>query len=155
MPTASAAAPAIAGAPGPWAPAQGQVRGAPGGRAVLGGCSARLTPVPPLPQYYDDTYPSVKEQKAFEKNIFNKTHRTDSTAWWGGTASRVGWGTGGHCQAWCLAAEGVGGDRGPWPGPHPPGPVQGVYKRHLTPFYQPPQARLRCSRASPWSTRAA
>lgn len=29
-------------------------------------------------QYYDDTYPSVKEQKAFEKNIFNKTHRTDS-----------------------------------------------------------------------------
>lgn len=29
-------------------------------------------------QYYDDTYPTVKEQKAFEKNIFNKTHRTDS-----------------------------------------------------------------------------
>lgn len=29
-------------------------------------------------QYYDDTYPSAKEQKAFEKNIFNKTHRTDS-----------------------------------------------------------------------------
>uniref|UniRef100_A0A8C0T867 Coatomer subunit zeta n=1 Tax=Canis lupus familiaris TaxID=9615 RepID=A0A8C0T867_CANLF len=29
-------------------------------------------------KYYDDTYPSVKEQKAFEKNIFNKTHRTDS-----------------------------------------------------------------------------
>uniref|UniRef100_A0A5F9C9U6 Coatomer subunit zeta n=1 Tax=Oryctolagus cuniculus TaxID=9986 RepID=A0A5F9C9U6_RABIT len=28
--------------------------------------------------YYDDTYPSAKEQKAFEKNIFNKTHRTDS-----------------------------------------------------------------------------
>ncbi|XP_010071908.1 PREDICTED: coatomer subunit zeta-1, partial [Pterocles gutturalis] len=28
--------------------------------------------------YYDDTYPSVKEQKTFEKNIFNKTHRTDS-----------------------------------------------------------------------------
>ncbi|XP_073519229.1 coatomer subunit zeta-1 isoform X2 [Phyllobates terribilis] len=28
--------------------------------------------------YYDETYPSVKEQKAFEKNIFNKTHRTDS-----------------------------------------------------------------------------
>ncbi|XP_032461903.1 coatomer subunit zeta-1-like [Phocoena sinus] len=23
-------------------------------------------------------YPSIKEQKAFEKNIFNKTHRTDS-----------------------------------------------------------------------------
>lgn len=32
----------------------------------------------PSGQYYDDTYPSVKEQKAFEKNIFNKTHRTDS-----------------------------------------------------------------------------
>lgn len=32
----------------------------------------------PSNQYYDDTYPSVKEQKAFEKNIFNKTHRTDS-----------------------------------------------------------------------------
>ncbi|XP_011884448.1 PREDICTED: coatomer subunit zeta-1 [Cercocebus atys] len=29
-------------------------------------------------KYYDDTYPSVKEQKAFEKNIFNKTHRIDS-----------------------------------------------------------------------------
>uniref|UniRef100_A0A673HSM7 Coatomer subunit zeta n=1 Tax=Sinocyclocheilus rhinocerous TaxID=307959 RepID=A0A673HSM7_9TELE len=29
-------------------------------------------------EYYDDTYPTVKEQKAFEKNIFNKTHRTDS-----------------------------------------------------------------------------
>nr|XP_059886975.1 coatomer subunit zeta-1-like [Delphinus delphis] len=29
-------------------------------------------------QYYYDTYPSIKEQKAFEKNIFNKTHRTDS-----------------------------------------------------------------------------
>ncbi|XP_041038394.1 coatomer subunit zeta-1-like [Carcharodon carcharias] len=31
-----------------------------------------------LAKYYDNTYPSVKEQKAFEKNIFNKTHRTDS-----------------------------------------------------------------------------
>ncbi|XP_067097193.1 coatomer subunit zeta-1-like [Osmerus mordax] len=29
-------------------------------------------------KYYDETYPSVKEQKAFEKNIFNKTQRTDS-----------------------------------------------------------------------------
>ncbi|XP_034275020.1 coatomer subunit zeta-1 isoform X2 [Pantherophis guttatus] len=29
-------------------------------------------------KYYDDTYPTVKEQKAFEKNIFGKTHRTDS-----------------------------------------------------------------------------
>lgn len=37
-------------------------------------------PQPPLsPQYYDDTYPGAKEQKAFEKNIFAKTHRTDST----------------------------------------------------------------------------
>ncbi|XP_072927324.1 coatomer subunit zeta-1 isoform X2 [Hemitrygon akajei] len=31
-----------------------------------------------LAKYYDNTYPTVKEQKAFEKNIFNKTHRTDS-----------------------------------------------------------------------------
>ncbi|XP_072106942.1 coatomer subunit zeta-1 [Mobula birostris] len=31
-----------------------------------------------LAKYYDSTYPTVKEQKAFEKNIFNKTHRTDS-----------------------------------------------------------------------------
>uniref|UniRef100_A0A4W3HC49 Coatomer subunit zeta n=1 Tax=Callorhinchus milii TaxID=7868 RepID=A0A4W3HC49_CALMI len=29
-------------------------------------------------KYYDETYPSVKEQKVLEKNIFNKTHRTDS-----------------------------------------------------------------------------
>ncbi|NXX42325.1 COPZ1 protein, partial [Tricholaema leucomelas] len=29
-------------------------------------------------KYYDETYPSAKEQKAFEKNIFNKTHRSDS-----------------------------------------------------------------------------
>ncbi|XP_041259852.1 coatomer subunit zeta-1 [Onychostruthus taczanowskii] len=29
-------------------------------------------------KYYDDTYPSVKEQRAFEKNIFSKTHRSDS-----------------------------------------------------------------------------
>jgi hypothetical protein len=26
-------------------------------------------------QYYDDTYPTAKEQKAFEKNLFAKTHR--------------------------------------------------------------------------------
>ena len=26
-------------------------------------------------QYYDDTYPSAKEQKVFEKNLFGKTHR--------------------------------------------------------------------------------
>ncbi|GCB86349.1 hypothetical protein scyTo_0027024 [Scyliorhinus torazame] len=30
-----------------------------------------------LAKYYDNPYPSVKEQNAFEKNIFNKTHRTD------------------------------------------------------------------------------
>ncbi|XP_043942614.1 coatomer subunit zeta-1-like [Protopterus annectens] len=29
-------------------------------------------------KYCDDKYPTVKEQKAFKKNIFNKTHRTDS-----------------------------------------------------------------------------
>ena len=28
-------------------------------------------------QYYDDTYPTVKEQKEFEKNLFNKTSRVN------------------------------------------------------------------------------
>ncbi|XP_067825460.1 coatomer subunit zeta-1-like isoform X2 [Heptranchias perlo] len=28
-------------------------------------------------KYYDDTYPSTKEQRSFEKNIFNKTHKND------------------------------------------------------------------------------
>ena len=50
-------------------------------------------PMSPLSlQYYDDTYPSVKEQKAFEKNIFNKTHRTDSECPGDG-----GWGGAVHC----------------------------------------------------------
>ncbi|CAK8696918.1 coatomer subunit zeta-1-like [Clavelina lepadiformis] len=31
-----------------------------------------------LAKYYDDTYPTVREQKAFEKNLFNKTHKSDS-----------------------------------------------------------------------------
>ncbi|XP_077632929.1 coatomer subunit zeta-2 isoform X4 [Crocuta crocuta] len=36
-------------------------------------------------QYYDDTFPSSKEQMAFEKNVFNKTSRTDSEiAFFGG-----------------------------------------------------------------------
>jgi len=29
-------------------------------------------------QYYDDTFPSTKEQKAFERNLFNKTHRANA-----------------------------------------------------------------------------
>lgn len=30
-------------------------------------------------QYYDlELYPSIKEQKNFEKNVFNKTHKADS-----------------------------------------------------------------------------
>lgn len=30
-------------------------------------------------QYYDtELYPSMKEQKNFEKNVFNKTHKADS-----------------------------------------------------------------------------
>ncbi|XP_055512886.1 coatomer subunit zeta-1-like [Leucoraja erinacea] len=29
-------------------------------------------------KYYDGTYPSTKEQKSFEKNIFSKTHKNDS-----------------------------------------------------------------------------
>ncbi|XP_032890869.1 coatomer subunit zeta-2 [Amblyraja radiata] len=32
----------------------------------------------PLAKYYDGTYPSTKEQKNFEKNIFSKTHKNDS-----------------------------------------------------------------------------
>ncbi|XP_036196768.1 coatomer subunit zeta-2 isoform X1 [Myotis myotis] len=38
-----------------------------------------------LAKYYDDTFPSMKEQMAFEKNVFNKTNRTDSEiAFFGG-----------------------------------------------------------------------
>eukprot|EP00048_Salpingoeca_helianthica_P015070 m.224883 g.224883 ORF g.224883 m.224883 type:complete len:179 (+) comp16572_c0_seq1:86-622(+) len=29
-------------------------------------------------KYFDETYPSVKEQKIFEKNLFQKTHRANS-----------------------------------------------------------------------------
>ncbi|KAG1681223.1 Coatomer subunit zeta-1 [Nymphon striatum] len=29
-------------------------------------------------KYYDDTFPSPKEQKAFEKNLFSKTHRANA-----------------------------------------------------------------------------
>jgi len=29
-------------------------------------------------KYYDDTYPTLREQKLFEKNVFNKTHKSDS-----------------------------------------------------------------------------
>ncbi|XP_070174629.1 coatomer subunit zeta-1-like isoform X2 [Littorina saxatilis] len=31
-----------------------------------------------LAKYYDDTFPTAKEQKAFEKNLFNKTHRANA-----------------------------------------------------------------------------
>nr|XP_020641293.1 coatomer subunit zeta-2 isoform X2 [Pogona vitticeps] len=31
-----------------------------------------------LAKYYDDTFPSIKEQKSFERNVFNKTYKTDS-----------------------------------------------------------------------------
>ncbi|KAH9398311.1 Coatomer subunit zeta-1 [Tyrophagus putrescentiae] len=31
-----------------------------------------------LAKYYDDTFSSVKEQKAFERNLFNKTHRANA-----------------------------------------------------------------------------
>ena len=31
-----------------------------------------------LARYYDDTYPTAKEQKAFEKNTFTKTKKSDS-----------------------------------------------------------------------------
>ncbi|XP_020626167.1 coatomer subunit zeta-1-like [Orbicella faveolata] len=29
-------------------------------------------------KYYDDTYPTTKEQKEFEKNLFSKTHRANA-----------------------------------------------------------------------------
>ncbi|XP_069490733.1 coatomer subunit zeta-2 isoform X1 [Ambystoma mexicanum] len=31
-----------------------------------------------LAKYYDDSFPSTKEQTAFEKKVFNKTYKTDS-----------------------------------------------------------------------------
>ncbi|ESP02981.1 hypothetical protein LOTGIDRAFT_156936 [Lottia gigantea] len=31
-----------------------------------------------LAKYYDDTFPTAKEQKNFEKNLFNKTHRANA-----------------------------------------------------------------------------
>ncbi|ELU00183.1 hypothetical protein CAPTEDRAFT_169846 [Capitella teleta] len=31
-----------------------------------------------IAKYYDDTYPTAKEQKAFEKNLFSKTHRANA-----------------------------------------------------------------------------
>uniref|UniRef100_A0A8C8YZB2 Coatomer subunit zeta n=1 Tax=Prolemur simus TaxID=1328070 RepID=A0A8C8YZB2_PROSS len=38
-----------------------------------------------FPHYYDDTFPSTKEQMVFEKNVFNKTSRTESEiAFFGG-----------------------------------------------------------------------
>ncbi|XP_055243710.1 coatomer subunit zeta-2 isoform X2 [Gorilla gorilla gorilla] len=38
-----------------------------------------------LAKYYDDTFPSMKEQMVFEKNVFNKTSRTESEiAFFGG-----------------------------------------------------------------------
>ncbi|XP_012892281.1 PREDICTED: coatomer subunit zeta-2 [Dipodomys ordii] len=39
-----------------------------------------------LAKYYDDMFPSIKEQMNFEKNVFNKTSRTESEiAFFGGT----------------------------------------------------------------------
>lgn len=37
-----------------------------------------LTADPCCFQYYDDTFATVKEQKAFERNLFNKTHRANA-----------------------------------------------------------------------------
>lgn len=31
-----------------------------------------------IARYYDDQFPTAKEQKQFEKNLFNKTHRANS-----------------------------------------------------------------------------
>ncbi|XP_031557045.1 coatomer subunit zeta-1-like [Actinia tenebrosa] len=43
------------------------------GIAILDNDGARV-----LAKYYDDTYPTAKEQKEFEKNLFNKTHRANA-----------------------------------------------------------------------------
>lgn len=34
---------------------------------------------PLFPQYYDEAYPTVKEQRTFEKSLFEKTSRTNGT----------------------------------------------------------------------------
>ncbi|XP_071825253.1 coatomer subunit zeta-1-like isoform X2 [Apostichopus japonicus] len=31
-----------------------------------------------ISKFYDDTFPTVKEQKEFEKNLFNKTHKANA-----------------------------------------------------------------------------
>ncbi|KAK6182895.1 hypothetical protein SNE40_010477 [Patella caerulea] len=31
-----------------------------------------------MAKYYDETFPTAKEQKVFEKNLFNKTHRANA-----------------------------------------------------------------------------
>lgn len=89
--------------------------------------------VPLSPQYYDDTYPSAKEQKAFEKNIFNKTHRTDSACFGDGDV-RVPW-AGTATPPWGQRGRGEGSHGG---------------DTRLS-----PQVRSRCWRVSPSSTRAA
>ncbi|MXQ93175.1 hypothetical protein E5288_WYG003562 [Bos mutus] len=55
------------------------------GRWPEDGLLGSADPVEPMTRYYDDTFPSMKEQMAFEKNVFNKTSRTDSEiAFFGG-----------------------------------------------------------------------
>lgn len=51
-----------------------------------------------LLQYYDETFPTAKEQKAFEKNLFNKTHRAngmDRLLHRAKQITKKGWGKGG------------------------------------------------------------
>lgn len=51
------------------------------------------------PQYYDGTFPTAKEQAAFERNIFSKTHQM------GGEL-----GGGGGCPTWeFLQSQGACG----------------------------------------------
>uniref|UniRef100_A0A8C3UZK0 Uncharacterized protein n=1 Tax=Catharus ustulatus TaxID=91951 RepID=A0A8C3UZK0_CATUS len=66
-------------------------------------------------KYYDDTYPSVKEQRAFEKNIFSKTHRSDRDTGTGvalGTGLGVALGTQGHGTGVALGTGSGSGDTG-------------------------------------------
>lgn len=42
------------------------------------------------PQYYDGTFPTAKEQAAFERNIFSKTHQMGGELGGGGGVSHMG-----------------------------------------------------------------
>jgi len=60
------------------------LRDAASGRSFATECESFPILTPRLPpairwQYYDDTYETTKEQRAFEKKLFQKTHRANCT----------------------------------------------------------------------------